>query len=54
MSLKTESSQAQYVADCLLMVKNIHRTSLTAMQAGLVEAVNGQLELAGVPKVMRQ
>jgi len=51
MNLNDKASQAQYVDDCLKMVKNINSLNQRTMHDNLLDAVNKQLRLAGVPEV---
>lgn len=51
MSLKKESSQAQYINECIAVVNKIDKLSTAEMQNVLINAVNKQLRMAGVPEV---
>jgi hypothetical protein len=53
MSLKKASSQSQYISDCLQIVKNVNSMDTGALQNVLIQAVNKQLVLAGVPEVTK-
>jgi hypothetical protein len=52
MNLKDPASRAQYVSECLGMVNNVNNLDQLGVQTGLIKAVNRQLKLAGVPKVI--
>lgn len=53
MNLKNDSSRAQYVSECLSVVKNVDRLSSNGMHDVLINAVNARLKAAGVPRVTK-